>query len=62
MILDPNVALKISPCEDGLDAVRETLGNMHRNAVWLATLTGEEHAVAPIFTTEGDEVAPKLEP
>ncbi len=60
--IDPNVALKRRPCDDGVATLGTNLGEMHLNAVWLVIFTGDEHAVEPILTKEGRELAPKLEP
>ncbi len=60
--IDPNVALKRRLCDDGVAALGANLGEMHRKAVWLVTLAGDEHAEEPILTDEGRELAPKLEP
>ena len=60
--IDPNVALKRSPCDDGVATLGTNLWESHLNAVWSVTFVGDEHAVVPILTKEGRESAPKLEP
>ena len=60
--IDPNVALKRRPCDDGVATLGTNLGEIHLNAVWSVTLVGDEHAVEPILTKEGTASAPKLEP